>query len=100
MRFPKALLVTFAVLGSSGLVAIAQDKIGIPACDDFFTKYDACMAKIPAAQQATYKGQMDQMRTAWKGMAANPQTKATLESTCTQMNATMKTSMAQFGCQW
>lgn len=78
----------------------AQDKIGIVSCDEFFTKYEACMAKIPQAQQAVFKGQMDQMRAAWKQAAANPQTKASLGDTCTQMSANMKTSMAQFGCQW
>lgn len=97
---------TRTLLGAASGVALvasaayAQDKIGVPQCDEFFTKYEACMAKIPAAQQTQYKGQMDQMRAAWKGMADNPQTKGSLESTCAQMNATMKTSMAQFGCQW
>lgn len=100
MRIAKTLMVALAVASAGSLTAGAQDKIGIPACDDFFTKYEACMAKMPAAQQPQFKGQMDQMRTAWKSAAANAQTKASLEGTCTQMTATMKTSMAQYGCQW
>lgn len=88
-----------AVLTATGPVR-AQDKIGIAACDEFFVKDEACVAKMPAANQAQFKTQMDAMRTGWKAMAGNEQTKATLEATCTQMTATIKGAMSPFGCAW
>lgn len=44
--------------------AQAADAVGIPVCDDFLTKYEACITgKIPAAQQPMFKSSVDQMRT-------------------------------------
>jgi hypothetical protein len=100
MRMFATLAVVLVSLISLAKGAAAQTPIGIAACDDFLTKYEACVAKMPAANQATFKMQIDQMRTGWATMAGTPETKTALESTCTQMATTMKASMTQFGCQW
>jgi hypothetical protein len=80
--------------------AQTAEPLGIPACDEFMTKYEACIAKMPSANQATFKGTLDQMRTGWRGMAANPQTKGSLEGVCKQMSDSLKAAMTQAGCQW
>jgi hypothetical protein len=83
---------------STGLSA---QTTGIAACDDFLKKYEACVAsKIPAAQKATFQGQLDQMRKAWSDAAKAPGAKATLESTCKQSADQMKASMFAFGCSF
>src|SRR5450756_593269 len=38
------------------MTSTTGEKIGIPECDDFITKYDACVsAHVPEAQRAQYK---------------------------------------------
>ena len=67
----------FALL--AGVTAAHAQSTGIAACDDFLTKYDACVvSKVPEAQRAMYKTQIDQTRKAWVDMAKNPSAKATM----------------------
>lgn len=81
---------------STGLGA---QTIGIAACDDFLKKYEACVtSKVPAAQQAAFQGQFDQMRKAWSDAAKNPGVKASLEGACKQSAEQVKTAMSGFGC--
>ena len=77
------------------------DKIGVPECDDFIAKYEACVTgKVPAAQQAAFKSSIETWRKSWKDLAANPQTKATLTSVCKTQLDQAKTSLSSFGCTW
>ena len=91
-----AALLTIAVAGP----ARAQST-GIAACDDFLQKYDSCVtSKLPEAQRATYKAQLDQTRKMWLDMAKNPSAKSTMEGTCKQTMDAMKTSLQSFGCSF
>ena len=74
---------------------------GIAACDDFLQKYDTCVtSKLPEAQRATYKAQLDQTRKMWLDMAKNPSAKSTMEGTCKQTTDAMKASLQSFGCSF
>ena len=74
---------------------------GIAACDDFLTKYDACVgSKVPEAQRAMYKTQIDQTRKAWVDLAKNPSAKATMEATCKQTLDATKASLTAYGCSF
>ena len=54
----------------AGVTTAHAQSTGIAACDDFLTKYDACVvSKVPEAQRAMYKTQIDQTRKAWVDMA-------------------------------
>jgi hypothetical protein len=77
------------------------EKIGVPECDDFIAKYEACVSgKVPAAAQASFKSSIETWRKSWKGLAANPQTKATLTQICkTQLDQT-KTALSSYNCSW
>ena len=45
----------------AGVTTAHAQSTGIAACDDFLTKYDACVvSKVPEAQRAMYKTQIDQ----------------------------------------
>jgi hypothetical protein len=98
------------VLSRAGIIGVAlfmgattahAQSTGIAACDDFLTKYDACVgSKIPAEQRVVYKTQLDQMRKAWLDMAKNPSAKATMEATCKQTMDASKTSLTAFGCSF
>lgn len=81
--------------------AIAAEPVGIPACDEFLTKYEMCLSdKVPAAQQSAFKGQIEQLRAGWISLAKNPQTKPTLESACKTSADQMKAAVASYGCKF
>lgn len=86
---------------AASTTASAGDKIGVAECDDFITKYEACVTgKVPAAQQAAFKSSIEQWRKSWKDLAANPQTKPTLTSVCKTQLDQSKASLSSFGCAW
>jgi len=79
----------------------AADKIGVPECDDFLEKYEACITdKVPEASRAQFKSSIDQWRSSWKQLASNPQTKSTLVAACKQTMETAKQSTSAYSCQW
>ena len=85
----------------AGVTAANAQSTGIAACDEFLTKYDACVgSKVPEAQRATFKTQIDQTRKAWVDMAKNPSTKATMEATCKQTMDATKASLTAYGCSF
>src|SRR5437588_686465 len=44
-------------------MASTGEKIGVPECDDFIAKYDACVSsKVPEAARAQYKNALAQWR--------------------------------------
>jgi hypothetical protein len=92
--------ITGAALFASVTASYAQST-GIAACDDFLTKYDACIvSKVPEAQRAMYKTQIDQTRKAWVDMAKNASAKATMEATCKQTLDATKASLTAYGCSF
>ena len=78
----KPVLLAVALFAAAG--AARAQELGVPACDAFLTKYEACMARQGAAAQAQYSQMIAQWRSAWKTLADNPQTKPTLENICKQ----------------
>jgi hypothetical protein len=86
---------------ASTTTASTGEKIGVAECDDFISKYEACVTgKVPAAQQATFKSSIETWRKSWKDLAANPQTKGTLAAVCKSSLDQAKTSLATYGCTW
>ncbi len=83
------------------LTASSGDKIGVPECDEFIEKYEACvMNKVPEAARATMKSSIEQMRESWKKVAANPQAKSALAGGCKQTLESTKQSMGAYACAW
>jgi len=81
--------------------ASSGEKIGVPECDDFITKYDACVSsKVPEAARAQYTSAVDQWRSSWKKLADNPATKGTLAAACKQAAAQQEAALKQYGCTW
>ncbi len=81
--------------------ASSGEKIGVPECDDFIAKYDACVSsKVPEAARAQYKSAIDQWRSSWKKLADNPATKGTLAAACKQAAAQQEAALKQYGCAW
>jgi hypothetical protein len=77
------------------------DKIGVPECDDFITKYDACVSsKVPEAARAQYKSAVAQWRASWKKLADNPATKGSLAAACKQAAEQQAAALKSYGCAW
>ena len=82
---------------SSGTTA-SGDKIGIPECDDYIAKYEACTSKVPEAGRAAYKSSLDQVRASWKKLAADPATRGSLAAACKQATEQVAASWKMYGC--
>lgn len=79
----------------------SADKLGIPECDDYIEKYEACInSKVPEAQRAALNSSFETMRKSWKAAAANPQAKAALASGCKQAHDSAKQAMSAYSCVW
>lgn len=79
----------------------AGDKIGVPECDDFITKYEACISgKVPEAQRAMFNTTLKQWREAWQKAAATPQGKSALAQGCKMSAEQSRASMKSFGCEF
>ena len=77
------------------------EKIGVPECDDFIAKYDACVSsKVPEASRAQYKNAVAQWHASWKKLAENPATKATLAAACKQAAEQQAAALKSYGCAW
>ena len=82
--------------------APAGEKIGVPECDDFIAKYEACVTgpKVPEVARAQYQSAIKQWRESWKKMAASPATKGALASACKQAREQQETALKSFSCTW
>ena len=77
----------------------SADKIGVPECDAYIAAYDACVSgKVPEVARAQYKTALDQLRTSWKKLADNPQTKPSLAAACKQATEQARTAMKTYNC--
>ena|SRR5947209_11815675 len=90
-----------AAASNTSTASTSGDKIGVPECDDYIAKYEACVnSKVPEAMRASVKGSMETARKMWKDAAATPQGKAGLAQACKQALETAKSSMGSYGCSW
>jgi hypothetical protein len=77
------------------------EKIGVPECDEYIAKYEACISgKVPEAARAQYNSGLAQMRKSWQTLAANPQTKASLAQACKTATESARQSFKSFGCDF
>ena len=77
----------------------AREKIGVPECDDYLEKYEACLPKLPENEHEEIKGTLALYRMLWKEDAKTPEGKARLVEKC---KGTMENSKAMRGnvCGW
>lgn len=81
--------------------ASTGDKIGVPECDDFIAKYEACVSgKVPELARAQYQTMLKQWRDSWRQLAQNPQTKGTLAAACKQAAEQQAAALKTYGCSW
>ena len=88
-----------ATTPASGTTAATGDNIGVPECDDFITKYDACVSnKVPEMVRAQYKDAIARWRSEWRRMANDPATRGQLAAACKQAAEQQSAALKSFGC--
>lgn len=86
---------------ASMVTAPAWEPIGIAECDDYFTKYVACVTnRVPESSRAQYNASIQQISDQWQQLAANPQTRASLPFVCKSAADASRQSMRDYGCQF
>jgi hypothetical protein len=78
--------------------ASSGEKIGVPECDEYIAKYEACAGKVPEAGRAAYNSSLEQMRASWKKLADNPATKSSLAAACKQATEAQAAAWKTYGC--
>ena len=79
--------------------APVADSTGVAECDDYLSKYQACVdSRVPEASRAAFRQSLEQTRAAWRSAVATPGGKNGLTALCTQARDAAKTSMAAYGC--
>lgn len=101
MPIALRVLAVTALVGATPALAQNATPIGVPECDQFLQRYDACLnSNVPEAQRAQVRASLDQMRAAWRQAAQSPQARAALEAQCTQIGQQMAQSMAAYSCRF
>jgi hypothetical protein len=93
---------TFAALALMITASAASAQtVGVPACDEFLTKYQACIgAKVPAAQKDTMTRAISAVRDNWSKVAETPEGKAQLVNVCQDTANKLKAQVAALNCGW
>ncbi len=79
--------------------ASADDKIGVPECDDYIAKYESCVrSKVPEAMRSQLESSLKTARENWKKAAENAQSRGTLAAACKQASDAAAASMKTWGC--
>jgi len=60
----------------------AEGVIGVPECDEYLTRFAACLKKMPPQTHGAVKHALDQTRQAWARLAANPEAHTGLATGC------------------
>ena len=77
------------------------DKIGVPECDDFIAKYEACVSgKVPEMARAQFNSSIKQWKDSWRQAASTLQGKTTLVAACKSAAEQTKASMKPYGCDF
>lgn len=84
---------------SPSLAPPLETDIGVPECDSYLQKIEACMlAKMPVAQQTQLRQALASTRAAWKRLG--PQDRQSLALACLQAQDAARKALAQFNCGW
>lgn len=79
----------------------AAAEFGVAECDDYMTKYAACIdSKVPEAARAALRQSLDQTKAQWKQAASTPEGRSGLAMACKQMTETARASMTAYGCSF
>jgi hypothetical protein len=77
------------------------DKIGVPECDDFIARYEACVSgKVPEMARAQFNSAIKQWKDSWRQAASTPQGKTGLVAACKAAADQQRAAMKPYGCDF
>jgi hypothetical protein len=86
---------------TSAAGSVAAGDFGVPECDEYMTKYLACIeSKVPEAGRAMMKQSLDAQKAAWKQAASTPEGRNGLALGCKAAADQTKVAVAAYGCTW
>jgi len=84
---------------ASATVTAGANQVGVTECDNFINAYENCVStKVPEAARGPLRDSIARLRTDWKKLADNPQTRGTLAAACTRQVEATRTQMGAYGC--
>lgn len=90
-----------ATTTSAPTATVAKGDFGVPECDEYMSKYMACIdSKVPEAQRGMLRQSLDQAKAAWKQAAATPEGRQGLATGCKAATDAAKQAMQAYGCSW
>jgi hypothetical protein len=80
---------------------VPDGPVGVAECDDYITKYLACLPKMqrPEVAQTITKAVLDSKK-AWRSAAQTEENRLALKEACLQALASAKQALAQYDCDW
>jgi hypothetical protein len=86
---------------STSTASSAGDKIGVPECDDFIARYEACVAgKVPEMARSQFATVTKTWRDSWRKAASTPEGKAGLAAACKKAAEDQRAAMKPYGCDF
>lgn len=87
--------------GGAPAAPAAPGMTGVPECDEYLTKYPACLeSKVPAMAKPQMMAGFEATKQAWMQMAQTPEGKASLKMTCQIALTQAKAAMQVYGCEF
>jgi hypothetical protein len=85
----------------AGELARSSGPTTVPACDDYYQKYLACIEKMPEARRAEVRADFEKSLRRWKlGATADEEARRGLEAQCKEFVLYTKKATARIGCEW
>jgi hypothetical protein len=79
----------------------ALSGFGVPECDSYLPKYEACIdGKVPEMARAMVRQQLEASKAQWKQAAATPEGRSGLATACRAAEDAAKQAMRAYGCSW
>jgi hypothetical protein len=81
--------------------ATSAEKIGIPECDEFVAKYEACITDhVPEAKQRQYRENIQAWAKVWKQRMVSSTPRDVVVGACKNHIIASRESMKSFGCEF
>jgi hypothetical protein len=81
--------------------ALRVEKIGIPECDEFVAKYEACITDhVPEAKQRQYRENIQAWVKLWRQRMVEAAPREVVVEACKNHIIASRESMKSFGCEF
>jgi hypothetical protein len=94
-------LLSYAVVVGAASPAAAFEPTGVTECDDFLTKYEACLAKMDEKNRESYAENLESFAQQYKELSGDEAVRPMLIEQCTADTVDLGATLtADFGCEF